>query len=54
MMMMIYIYIYIYIWGGLGSSRSFKHVSLNDKDKFGLYNLFKIISSFLISILVSG
>ena len=60
----IYIYIYIYIlyiyicvcvcvcvcvW--LGSSCSFKHVSLNNKDKFCLYHLFKILSSFLISVL---
>ena len=34
-------YIYIYI-------------SLNDKEKFSLYNLFKILSGFLISFLVSG
>ena len=55
----IYIYIYIYmcvcvcvcVW--LGSSRSFKHVSLNNKAKFCLYDLFKIISRFLISVLVS-
>ena len=33
------------------SSRSFKHVSLNNKDKFCLCNLFKILSSFLISVL---
>ena len=32
----------------------FKHVSLDYKDKFCLYNLFKILSSFLISVLVSG
>ena len=38
----------------LGSSCSFKHVSLNSKDKFCLYNLFKILSSFRISVLVSG
>ena len=38
----------------VGSSRSFKHVSLNYKDKFCLYKLFKILSSFLISVLVSG
>ena len=56
-----YIYIYIYIYMcvcvcvcvELGSNCSFKHVSLNDKDKFCLYNLLKILSSFLISILVS-
>ena len=38
----------------VGSGRSFKHVSSNNKDKFCLYNLFKILSSFLISVLVSG
>ena len=32
------------VW--LGSSCSFKHVSLNNKDKFFLYNLFKILSIF--------
>ena len=43
----IYIYIYIYmcvcvcVW--FGSGRSLKHVSLNNKDKFGLYNLFKML-----------
>ena len=36
-----YVYIYIY-------------VSLNNKDKFCLYNSFKILSSFLLSVLVSG
>ena len=30
------------------------HISLNNKDKFRLYNLLKILSSFLISVLVSG
>ena len=57
----IYIYIYIYIYtylcvcvGGLSSSRSFKHVSLNNKGKFCLYNLFMILTSFQLSILVSG
>ena len=40
------------VW--LGSRHSFKHVSLNNKDKFCLYNLFKILSSFLVSVLVSG
>ena len=29
-------------------------VSLNSKDKFCLYDLIKILSSFLISVLVSG
>ena len=43
---------YVCVW--LGSSRLFKHVSLNNKDKFCLYNLFKILSSFLMSVLVSG
>ena len=32
----------------------FKHVSLNNKDNFCLYNLFKILSIFQISVLVSG
>ena len=36
---LIYIYIYIYIW-------------LNNKDTFCLYNFIKILSSFLISVLV--
>ena len=56
----VYIYIYIYmcvcvyicVW--LGSSNSFKYVSLNSKDKFCLYNSFKILSSLLISVLVPG
>ena len=45
----IYIYIYIYmyvcvcVW--LGSSLSFKHVWLNDKDTFCLYNFIKILIS---------
>ena len=30
------------------------HVSLNSKDTFCLYNLIKILSSFLTSVLVSG
>ena len=30
----------------LGSCRSFKHVSLNSKDTFCLYNLIKILSNF--------
>ena len=38
-----HIYIYIYIY-----------VSLNNKDRFCLYNLSKILSYFLISVLVSG
>ena len=52
----IYIYIYVCVcvcvW--LGCNCSFKHVSINNKDTFCLLNLFKIISSFLISVLVSG
>ena len=38
----------------LGSSYSFKHVSLNSKEKFFLYNSIKILLSFLIRVLVSG
>ena len=38
--------IYIYIYIVLGRSHSFKHVSLNNKDKFCLYNLFKIFQVF--------
>ena len=38
----------------LGNSHSFKQVSLNNKDNFCLYNLFKILLSFLIRVLVSG
>ena len=33
------------VW--LGSSHSLKDVSINNQDKFCLYNLFKILSSFL-------
>ena len=53
----IYIYIYIYIYVCvcvLDSSLSFKHVWLNNKDTFRLYNLIKILSSFLMCVLVSG
>ena len=56
--MTIYIYIYIYVcvcvcvW--MGSSVSFKHLLLNDKNTFCLYDFIKILSSFLISDLVSG
>ena len=32
----------------LGSSFSFKHVSLNSKDKFCLYNSIKILGVFLL------
>ena len=48
-------YIYIYIWTcvWLGSSRSFKYVSLNNKEKFCLHNFFMILSSFLIIVLIS-
>ena len=35
---------------GGGSKRSFNHGSLNGKEKFFLYNLFKILSNFLIII----
>ena len=38
----------------LGSSHSFKHVSLYSKDMHCLYNLIKFLLSFLISVLVSG
>ena len=49
-----YIYIYIYACVKLGCSLSFKQVWLNNKDSFCLYNFITIISSFLISVLVSG
>ena len=38
----------------LGRICSFKHVLLNNKDKCCLYNLINILSSYLISVLVSG
>ena len=38
----------------LGSSLSFKHVGINNNDPFCLYNVIKILSDFLISVLVSG
>ena len=38
------------VW--LDSSRSFTRVSLNNKNKLYLYNLFKFLSSFLISVLI--
>ena len=41
----VYIYIYIYIY---------MNVWLNNKDTFWLYDFIKILSSFLISVLVSG
>ena len=51
----IYIYIHIYmcvcVW--LGSSLSFKHVWLNNKDTFCQYNFIETLSSFFISVLVS-
>ena len=52
----IYIYIYmIYIYTCVCVCVcAFKHVSFNNKDKFCLYNLFNILSSFLISVLVSS
>ena len=40
------------VW--LGSCRSFKHVSINNRDNFCPCNLFKIFSYFLISVLVFG
>ena len=40
------------VW--LSSSHSFKHISLNCKDKFCLYNSIKILLKFMISVLVSG
>ena len=52
----IYIYIYVcvcvYVW--LGSCLSFKHVWLNDKNTFCLYNFIRILLSFLIRVLSSG
>ena len=50
----VFVCVCAYIYIQFGSSRSFKHVSLNNEDKFYLYNLFKILSSFLISVLDSG
>ena len=50
----IYIYVCVCVCVWLGSSRSFKHVSYNNKNKFCLYNFIKILSSFLINVLVSG
>ena len=41
-------------WVKLGSSLSFKHVWLNNKDTFCLYDFMKILSNFRISLLVSG
>ena len=49
----IYTHIYIYIYT-LDSSCSFKHVSLNCKGTYCMYNLFMILSNFLISVLLSG
>ena len=37
-----------------GSSLSFKHIRLNNNDTFRLYNFIKILSSFLVSVLVLG
>ena len=64
-----YLHIYVYIFTrlyiyvcvcvvvcvcvSLGNSRSFKYFSLNNKDKCCLYDLFRIPSCFLISVLVS-
>ena len=50
----IYIYVCVCVCVWLGNSRSFKRVWLNSKDTFYMYNLIKILSSFLISVLVSG
>ena len=50
----IYIYIYICMYTYVHLYILYKYVSLTDKDKFCLYNLFKILLSFLISVLVSG
>ena len=40
------------VW--LGSNLSFKHVCFNKKDIFCLYKLIKILSCFLMSVVVSG
>ncbi len=54
----LYIYIHIYVCVcvcvKLGCCLSFNHVCLNNKDTFCLYNFNKILSSFLISVLVSS
>ena len=42
----------VYMW--LGSSPSFNHVWLNNKDTFGQYDFIRILSSFLISVLDLG
>ena len=42
------------VWCVLGSSLSLKPVWLNNKDTFCLYHFIKILSSFLINVLVSG
>ena len=55
MHMYICICIYVYVYIDINShAHIYIYVSLNNKDKFCLYNLFKILSSFLISVLVSG
>ena len=38
----------------LSSSRSFKHISLNNQDKFCQNNLSNFLSSFPMNVLVSG
>ena len=47
-----YIHICVYVW--LGSTLSFKHILLNNKDTFCLYNFIRILSSFMTSVLVLG
>ena len=47
------LYIYVCVCVYLGSSLSFQHVWLNNKDKFCQHNFIKILSSFLISVLLS-
>ena len=39
------------VWRYLGSSRSFNHVSLNNKETFCLYNLFKIFKYIIYPVL---
>ena len=46
-------YIYIYIWEW-SSGQSFKHIGLDNKDTFCLYNFIKILSRFLTRVLVLG
>ena len=46
--------VYVCVCVKLGCSLSFKHVSLDNKDIFCLYNFIKILLSFPISVLVSN